>query len=62
MHINKLSQTWPGIRIILGGTVIHNSSSFIEEVSQTVKNFRSANREPKTPVNLNSIDKSARLP
>ena len=61
MHINKLSQQWPGVRIILGGTCIHNSKSFVEQVSKTIKNYKNALRDPKTPINLNTVDKSARL-
>ena len=33
LHIHQLNQSLPGVRIILGGTSIHNFSSFLEELS-----------------------------
>ena len=61
MHVNRLTQQYPGVRVILGGTHVHNSKSFINEVMETVKNYKQQNREPKTSANLNTVEKSARL-
>jgi vacuolar protein sorting-associated protein 45 len=30
--VNQLNKEYPGVRIVLGGTTIHNSTSFLEEV------------------------------
>ncbi|KAJ3109675.1 vacuolar protein sorting-associated protein 45 [Phlyctochytrium planicorne] len=38
-EINKLNASTPGVRIILGGTTIHNSKSFLREVSDSVSRW-----------------------
>ncbi|XP_072934166.1 vacuolar protein sorting-associated protein 45 [Epargyreus clarus] len=34
--VHQLNQAYPGVRIILGGTTIHNSASFMEEVKSAM--------------------------
>lgn len=36
LTVHTLNKTYPGVNIILGGTTIHNSTSFLEEVNQAV--------------------------
>ncbi|XP_047517667.1 vacuolar protein sorting-associated protein 45 [Pieris napi] len=35
--VHQLNQTNPGVRIILGGTTIHNSTSFLEEIKYAMQ-------------------------
>jgi vacuolar protein sorting-associated protein 45 len=32
LTVHQMNMEYPGVRIVLGGTTIHNSPSFIEEV------------------------------
>lgn len=34
LTVHNLNKQNPGIKIILGGTTIHNSTSFLEEIQQ----------------------------
>lgn len=35
--VHQINQTYPGVRIVLGGTTIHNSTSFFEEVKAAMQ-------------------------
>jgi vacuolar protein sorting-associated protein 45 len=35
--VHQINQTYPGVRVILGGTTIHNSTSFLEEVKSAMQ-------------------------
>ncbi|XP_049879442.1 vacuolar protein sorting-associated protein 45 [Pectinophora gossypiella] len=35
--VQQLNQAYPGVRIVLGGTTIHNSTSFLEEVKAAMQ-------------------------
>ncbi|CAG9126090.1 hypothetical protein JYU34_011821 [Plutella xylostella] len=35
--IHQINQNWPGVKVILGGTTIHNSTSFLEEVKSAMQ-------------------------
>lgn len=38
LTVHQFNKNYPGVNIILGGTFVHNSSSFIAEIQQAVKN------------------------
>ena len=38
--IAQLNQTWQGMRFLLGGTTVHNSHSFLRELSDTMSRTR----------------------
>ena len=38
--IAHLNQTWQGTRFLLGGTAVHNSHSFLRELSETMSRVR----------------------
>ena len=38
-EIEKLNKLYPGTRIVLGGTTIHNSESFLADVSHAVQSW-----------------------
>ncbi|KAJ3339600.1 vacuolar protein sorting-associated protein 45 [Gonapodya sp. JEL0774] len=40
--ITQLNASTPGVRIVLGGTYIHNSRSFLREVSETVSRWEAS--------------------
>ncbi|KAJ3130695.1 vacuolar protein sorting-associated protein 45 [Physocladia obscura] len=42
-EVQKLNANTPGVRIILGGTTIHNSTSFLREVYDSVGRWRKGN-------------------
>lgn len=35
--VHQINQAYPGVRIVLGGTTVHNSSSFFEEVKAAMQ-------------------------
>ena len=43
LAIHTLNRSSPGIRIILGGTTIHNFKGFLDEISQAVQGQSSSN-------------------
>ncbi|KAJ3216577.1 vacuolar protein sorting-associated protein 45 [Dinochytrium kinnereticum] len=58
-EINKLNSANPGVRIVLGGTTIHNSQSFLREVSDSVSRWVSKGDDASSP-NIQKL-KSSRL-
>ncbi|KAI8833728.1 Sec1-like protein [Chytridium lagenaria] len=40
-EVSKLNASNPGVRIVLGGTIVHNSQSFLREVSDSVARWTS---------------------
>ncbi|KAK2189512.1 hypothetical protein NP493_104g04040 [Ridgeia piscesae] len=42
--VYSLSANTPGVRIVLGGTAVHNMSSFLEEISLATEGLRSTAR------------------
>lgn len=38
LAVHTFNKTMPGVRIVLGGTCIHNSKSFLQEVSMAISN------------------------
>lgn len=41
LTVHNLNKQNPGIKIILGGTTIHNSASFLEEIQQATSGILS---------------------
>lgn len=46
LNFNKSS---PGVRVVLGGTTVHNSDSYMEEVMQSAQGLYSLPRPPSRP-------------
>lgn len=44
VHLLNQSTTSGGVRIVLGGTTVHNSQSFLEEVSQATLGLPASHR------------------
>jgi vacuolar protein sorting-associated protein 45 len=38
--VAQLNATWQGTRFLLGGTTVHNSQSFLRELSETMSRVR----------------------
>ncbi|XP_071168759.1 vacuolar protein sorting-associated protein 45-like [Mytilus galloprovincialis] len=47
LAIHTLNRSSPGIRIIIGGTTVHNFKSFLDEVTQAVQGQSSSNVGPR---------------
>ncbi|XP_063435267.1 vacuolar protein sorting-associated protein 45-like [Mytilus trossulus] len=47
LAIHTLNRSSPGIRIIIGGTTVHNFKSFLDEVAQAVQGQSSSNVGPR---------------
>lgn len=47
LAIHTLNRSSPGIRIIIGGTTVHNFKSFLDEVAQAVQGQSSSNIGPR---------------
>ncbi|KAI8892763.1 Sec1-like protein [Globomyces pollinis-pini] len=55
LHISQLNFSNPNVRIILGGTTIHNSTSFLKEVSESVSKFTNDGKDT-TPLQTSNRD------
>ncbi|KAJ3359676.1 vacuolar protein sorting-associated protein 45 [Kappamyces sp. JEL0680] len=45
LEVSKLNAANPGVRLLLGGTTIHNSESFLREVQDSVSHWQSSGKE-----------------
>ncbi|RKO89161.1 Sec1-like protein [Blyttiomyces helicus] len=49
-EVSKLNASTPGVRIILGGTTIHNSASFLREMSDSVARWTGKSSDTRSPL------------
>ena len=47
-YVAQLNATMPGVRIVLGGTCVHNSTTFMQQVEQVGKNYSSFSNGART--------------